>query len=37
MAITARGISLIYSSGDGGVRGSHDTQDQCQNNTFVNV
>ncbi|KAJ6573405.1 family S53 protease-like protein [Mycena vulgaris] len=37
MALTSRGISVIYSSGDGGVRGGHDNPSVCQNNTFVPV
>ncbi|KAJ6573397.1 family S53 protease-like protein [Mycena vulgaris] len=34
MALTSRGISVIYASGDGGVRGGHDDFSVCQNNTF---
>ena len=37
MAIGARGVSVINSSGDGGVRGNHDTVDQCTNDTFIAV
>jgi tripeptidyl-peptidase-1 len=35
MALAARGVSILTSSGDGGVRGSHDQASQCGNNTFV--
>src|SRR6201996_4552974 len=35
MALGARGISAIFSSGDGGVRGHRDTLPQCANNTFA--
>ena len=35
MALGARGISAIFSSGDGGVRGHRDTLPQCANNTFT--
>ncbi|KAJ6573106.1 family S53 protease-like protein [Mycena vulgaris] len=34
MALTSRGISVLFSSGDGGVRGNHDSPRACQNNTF---
>ncbi|KAJ6573391.1 family S53 protease-like protein [Mycena vulgaris] len=34
MALTSRGVSVIFSSGDGGVRGNHDDFSVCQNNTF---
>ncbi|KAJ7618332.1 subtilisin-like protein [Mycena polygramma] len=34
MALGARGISVIFSSGDGGVRGEHDDFTVCANNTF---
>lgn len=37
MAVGARGISVIYASGDGGVRGGHDTLSQCTSNTFLPV
>ncbi|KAJ6507054.1 peptidase S8/S53 domain-containing protein, partial [Mycena sanguinolenta] len=37
MALGARGISVIFASGDGGVRGGHDSSDQCSNNTFIPV
>ncbi|KAJ7046119.1 subtilisin-like protein [Mycena alexandri] len=35
MALGARGISALFSSGDGGVRGLHDNPNLCQNNTFI--
>jgi tripeptidyl-peptidase-1 len=35
MAVAARGVSVLESSGDGGVRGGHDQASQCGNNTFV--
>lgn len=35
MTLGARGVSVIFSSGDGGVRGSHDTPDECTSNTFI--
>ncbi|KAJ7435976.1 family S53 protease-like protein [Mycena galericulata] len=35
MALGARGISVVFSSGDGGVRGLHDSPSLCQNNTFI--
>lgn len=35
MALGARGISVINASGDGGVRGGHDSPDQCTDNTFL--
>ncbi|KAJ7755248.1 family S53 protease-like protein [Mycena metata] len=35
MSLGARGISLLFSSGDGGVRGGHDDISECKNNTFV--
>lgn len=28
---------MIYASGDGGVRGGHDSPTQCSNNTFIAV
>ncbi|KAJ6451836.1 subtilisin-like protein [Mycena vitilis] len=34
MALGARGISVIFASGDGGVRGQHDDLTLCANNTF---
>jgi tripeptidyl-peptidase-1 len=34
MALGARGVSVIFASGDGGVRGNHDDSSQCSNNTF---
>ncbi|KAK7053665.1 family S53 protease-like protein [Favolaschia claudopus] len=40
MALGARGISMLFSSGDGGVRGSHDNSSipgLCENNTFIPV
>lgn len=37
MALGARGISVVYSSGDGGVRGGHDSAQQCRVNQFVPV
>ncbi|KAF7360825.1 Family S53 protease-like protein [Mycena sanguinolenta] len=37
MALGARGISVIFASGDGGVRGGHDSSDQCDDNTFIPV
>jgi tripeptidyl-peptidase-1 len=37
MALGARGISVINASGDGGVRGNHDSLSQCPNNTFIAV
>ncbi|KAJ6449379.1 hypothetical protein C8R45DRAFT_1131053 [Mycena sanguinolenta] len=33
----AMGISVLFASGNGGVRGAHDISDQCTNNTFVSV
>ncbi|KAF7346621.1 Family S53 protease-like protein [Mycena sanguinolenta] len=38
MALGARGISVLFSSGDGGVRGSHDNSSipgDCEGNTFI--
>ncbi|KAJ6602910.1 family S53 protease-like protein [Mycena sp. CBHHK59/15] len=35
MALGARGISVLFGSGDGGVRGLHDNLNLCQNNTFI--
>ncbi|KAJ7333493.1 family S53 protease-like protein [Mycena albidolilacea] len=37
MALGARGISVVFDSGDGGVRGNHDDPDMCTNNTFMPV
>ncbi|KAJ6467885.1 family S53 protease-like protein [Mycena sanguinolenta] len=37
MGLGARGISVIFASGDGGVRGNHDSEDVCKNNTFMPV
>ncbi|KAJ7238903.1 family S53 protease-like protein [Mycena rebaudengoi] len=37
MALGARGISVLFSSGDGGVRGGHDVPIQCTNDTFIPV
>lgn len=36
-ALGARGISVINASGDGGVRGNHDSLSQCTSNTFIPV
>ncbi|KAF7348815.1 Family S53 protease-like protein [Mycena venus] len=35
MALGARGMSVIFSSGDGGARGQHDDISECTNNTFT--
>ncbi|KAJ7236484.1 subtilisin-like protein [Mycena rebaudengoi] len=35
MAVSARGVSNLFASGDGGVIGGHDDGSQCNNNTFV--
>ncbi|KAF7368433.1 Family S53 protease-like protein [Mycena venus] len=35
MALGARGISVVFASGDGGVRGNHDFSLICANNTFL--
>ncbi|KAJ6467917.1 subtilisin-like protein, partial [Mycena sanguinolenta] len=35
MALGARGISVMFASGDGGVRATHDYLALCANNTFV--
>ncbi|KAF8188567.1 peptidase S8/S53 domain-containing protein [Mycena galopus ATCC 62051] len=38
MALGARGISVLFSSGDGGVRGGHDNSSipgVCESNTFI--
>ncbi|KAJ7212548.1 family S53 protease-like protein [Mycena pura] len=35
MALGARGISVLFASGDGGVRGTHDDPTVCNNNTFM--
>ncbi|KAJ6484685.1 family S53 protease-like protein [Mycena sanguinolenta] len=35
MALGARGISVLFSAGDGGVRGGHDDLSECNSNTFV--
>ncbi|KAJ7713056.1 family S53 protease-like protein [Mycena metata] len=35
MQMAARGISVLFASGDGGVRGSHDVPIQCTNDTFI--
>lgn len=35
MALGARGISVIFAAGNGGVHGSHDAPDQCTNNTLT--
>ncbi|KAJ7731311.1 family S53 protease-like protein [Mycena maculata] len=37
MALGSRGISVVFASGDGGVRGNHDTTSVCKDNTFVPV
>ncbi|KAJ7176048.1 family S53 protease-like protein [Mycena crocata] len=37
MALGSRGISVIFASGDGGVRGNHDSTTVCKNNTFMPV
>ncbi|KAJ7258471.1 peptidase S8/S53 domain-containing protein, partial [Mycena rebaudengoi] len=37
MALGARGISIVFASGDGGVRGNHDGPSQCKDNTFIAV
>ena len=36
-SLGARGVSVVYAAGDGGVRGTHDTSDQCTNNPFIPV
>ncbi|CAK5279224.1 unnamed protein product, partial [Mycena citricolor] len=35
MALGARGISVVFAAGDGGVRGAHDSKKECKNNTFT--
>ncbi|KAJ7656027.1 family S53 protease-like protein [Mycena polygramma] len=37
MALGARGISVVFASGDGGVRGNHDDSSVCNNNVFAPV
>ncbi|KIP02046.1 hypothetical protein PHLGIDRAFT_79697 [Phlebiopsis gigantea 11061_1 CR5-6] len=37
MSLGARGISILYASGDGGVRGGHDSTSQCSLTTFIPV
>ncbi|KAE9402994.1 family S53 protease-like protein [Gymnopus androsaceus JB14] len=37
MALGTRGISVVFASGDGGVRGNHDTLSICDDNTFMPV
>ncbi|KAF8155015.1 family S53 protease-like protein [Mycena galopus ATCC 62051] len=37
MALGARGISVVFASGDGGVRGGQDDSSICDNNTFIPV
>ncbi|KAJ7504951.1 family S53 protease-like protein [Mycena galericulata] len=36
-ALGSRGISVIFASGDGGVRGNHDDLSECSDNTFQPV
>ncbi|KAF8189516.1 family S53 protease-like protein [Mycena galopus ATCC 62051] len=35
MALGARGISILFASGDGGVRDNRDNNTECEDNTFV--
>ncbi|KAE9396167.1 family S53 protease-like protein [Gymnopus androsaceus JB14] len=35
MALGSRGISVMFSSGDGGVRGHHDNASVCDDTTFI--
>ncbi|KAK7052662.1 family S53 protease-like protein [Favolaschia claudopus] len=35
MALGARGVSVIFASGDGGVHGNHDSAVSCVNSTFA--
>ncbi|KAF7306473.1 Family S53 protease-like protein [Mycena indigotica] len=37
MALGARGITVAFASGDGGVRGNHDSTSVCNNNVFMPV
>ncbi|KAK7001682.1 family S53 protease-like protein [Favolaschia claudopus] len=37
LALGARGISMMFCSGDGGVRGGHDDPTKCSNNDFLMV
>ncbi|KAJ7160487.1 family S53 protease-like protein [Mycena filopes] len=37
MGLTARGVSIIFASGDGGVRGNHDSTNVCTLNNFMPV
>ncbi|KAJ7731324.1 family S53 protease-like protein [Mycena maculata] len=37
MALSSRGISVVFASGDGGVRGNHDELSECSDNTFMPV
>ncbi|KAJ7080446.1 family S53 protease-like protein [Mycena epipterygia] len=37
MALSARGISVVFASGDGGVRGNHDDTSVCNNTVFMPV
>ncbi|KAJ7100432.1 family S53 protease-like protein [Mycena epipterygia] len=37
MALSARGVSVVWSSGDGGVRGHHDTTSVCNDTVFIPV
>ncbi|KAE9386233.1 family S53 protease-like protein [Gymnopus androsaceus JB14] len=37
MALGSRGISVMFASGDGGVRGGHDSLSVCDDNTFMPV
>ncbi|KAJ7607236.1 subtilisin-like protein [Roridomyces roridus] len=36
-ALGARGISVLFASGDGGVRGTHDDPTQCNSTAFIPV
>ncbi|KAJ7435200.1 family S53 protease-like protein [Mycena galericulata] len=37
MALGSRGISVVFASGDGGVRGNHDSTSVCGDNVFMPV
>ncbi|KAJ6476999.1 family S53 protease-like protein [Mycena sanguinolenta] len=37
MTLGSRGISVVFASGDGGVRGNHDTTSVCNDNVFMPV